>query len=1248
MKKTKLSITLILLFLSGIIIKAHSQSQWGNVAIGGGGFVTGIITSKTEQNLMYARTDVGGAYRWNAASSKWIPLLDWNSMDEKSYQGVEAIALDPQASNKVYMLVGTSYWNGGKTAILRSSDYGNTFSITDVTAKFKAHGNGGGRGNGERLAVDPNNSNILYCGTRANGLWKSTDAGVTWNQVWNGVTTTTNGNGICFVVFDGSSVSGGVTQRIFVGVSRTKSANLYMSTNGGSSFAAVSGATTSLMPQRAVRAGDGNLYITYSDIEGPGNTGSGQVSKYNITGGTWTNVTPSGFTSGTGFSGISVDPNNSQRIIASTCGQWRVQYGSVYGERFFLSTNGGTSWKDLVGSSGIILNNNGMSFINGKAIHWACSMEFDPFNTAKAWVTSGNGVFSCDNLNATQTTWKFDVKGLEETVPIDIVSITGGPLVTAILDYDGFIHTDVTQYVANHSPSIGHTTGIAFAANSTSKLVRVGEGGGVGRMYYSTNQGVNWTSCTLNGKSGKVAVSADGSTFLHCPEGSSTTYRSTNNGGSWTSTGVTNISNAVPVADMVNTNKFYLYNPSSGSMMVSTNAGASFAASGSVGTWGSTIIRTVPGQEGHIWVAMKGGGLKRSINSGSSFTTISGVTNCAAVGLGKAASGSTYHTIYIWGTVGGVTGIFLSTNEGASWTRVNDDAHEYGGLGDNGNFVIGDMNVYGRYYMATVGRGIVYGESTSAANQTPTVSITSPANNVSFTAPASVTINANAADADGTVSKVDFYNGTTLLGSDATSPYSFVWSSVATGTYSLTAKATDNAGAITTSAAVSISVTAASNQAPTVSITSPANNTSFTAPASITINANAADADGTVSKVDFYNGTTLLGSDATSPYSFAWSSVAAGTYSLTAKATDNAGAITTSAAVSISVTAASNQAPTVSITSPANNASFTAPASITINANAADADGTVSKVEFYNGTTLLGSDATSPYSFAWSSVAAGTYSLTAKATDNAGAITTSSAVVVTVTSATVSCPVNAVPPAAQWELHNDWADQGNGSSVSNTTDALKVTHRQWGKNLLWLIESGKTMTITSGQQYTIKFDFMNDPSNPVSSIDVGYATSFDWANATIAGTLVNTTGFSSSVYTTKTVTITATTNATVYLVFKLNWPGQPNQQTNIYFKNISSCGTSSARMASVNSSITNFEVTPNPFENQTMIKMNEEDLTTPIKLTVADLSGKVVYQSDEYSTNEEIYLGNNLKGGMYIVQASYSGKVVTFKLVKNQ
>jgi mannan endo-1,4-beta-mannosidase len=91
-----------------------------------------------------------------------------------------------------------------------------------------------------------------------------------------------------------------------------------------------------------------------------------------------------------------------------------------------------------------------------------------------------------------------------------------------------------------------------------------------------------------------------------------------------------------------------------------------------------------------------------------------------------------------------------------------------------------------------------------------------------------------------------------------------------------------------------------------------------------------------------------------------------------------------------------NAAPTVSITLPATNATFTAPATVTINATATDADGTVTKVDFYNGSTLLGSDAISPYSYSWTGVTAGTDTLKAIATDNKGATTTSSLIIITV------------------------------------------------------------------------------------------------------------------------------------------------------------------------------------------------------------------------------------------------------------
>jgi predicted phage tail protein len=270
------------------------------------------------------------------------------------------------------------------------------------------------------------------------------------------------------------------------------------------------------------------------------------------------------------------------------------------------------------------------------------------------------------------------------------------------------------------------------------------------------------------------------------------------------------------------------------------------------------------------------------------------------------------------------------------------------------------------------------------ANVPPTVSLTAPGNGATFAAPASISLGATAADTDGSVAKVDFYNGNALLGTDTSSPYTFSWSNVAAGSYTLKAVATDNSGAATTSNSITVTVNA--NTPPTVSLTSPAAGTNFMAPASTTVSAAASDSTG-IARVDFYAGSTLLGSDTTSPYSVPWSNVAAGTYVLTAKATDNAGLSTVSPGVTVTVKA--NQAPTVSLTSPTSGTTFTAPASIALTASATDSDGTIQKVEFYNGATLLGSSTTSPYYFTWPNVPAGSYSVGAAATDNLGAKTVS-------------------------------------------------------------------------------------------------------------------------------------------------------------------------------------------------------------------------------------------------------------------
>ena len=241
-------------------------------------------------------------------------------------------------------------------------------------------------------------------------------------------------------------------------------------------------------------------------------------------------------------------------------------------------------------------------------------------------------------------------------------------------------------------------------------------------------------------------------------------------------------------------------------------------------------------------------------------------------------------------------------------------------------------------------------------------------------------------------------NGTswTLVGSDTVSMSSNAYVGLAVTSHTTTKR--------TTSTFTNVSVTGGpSNSPPSVSITAPAEGATYTAPATVSISASALDTDGTVAQVDFYQGGFLLGSDTTAPFGFSWTNAAAGTYTLTARATDDLGAVTTSAAVHITVNPGANTPPSVSITAPTAGASFPAPANITINADASD-DGTVTKVEFFNGAALLGSDTTAPYSFAWNNVAGGNYTLTAKATDNLGATTTSAPVGITVTTSGVPAP----------------------------------------------------------------------------------------------------------------------------------------------------------------------------------------------------------------------------------------------------
>jgi regulation of enolase protein 1 (concanavalin A-like superfamily) len=204
------------------------------------------------------------------------------------------------------------------------------------------------------------------------------------------------------------------------------------------------------------------------------------------------------------------------------------------------------------------------------------------------------------------------------------------------------------------------------------------------------------------------------------------------------------------------------------------------------------------------------------------------------------------------------------------------------------------------------------------------------------------------------------------------------------------------------------------NAAPAISLTAPAGGSLFAAPATIPMAATAADGDGSIAKVEFYSGTTRLGTDTTSPYTFSWSNVPLGAYALKAVATDNAGAVTNSNTATVTVGV--NTPPLVSLTSPVTGATFAPLVTIPLAAIASDLDGSIQKVEFYRGSTLLGSDTSSPYTFSWVSVPAGSYSVSAVARDNLGAATTSTVSVITVGATTVLSTATFAPAVTPYAI----------------------------------------------------------------------------------------------------------------------------------------------------------------------------------------------------------------------------------------
>jgi xyloglucan-specific exo-beta-1,4-glucanase len=696
---------------------AVEDYAWRNVSIRGGGYVSGLVFHPTTPDLLYARTDVGGAYRWDPTTRSWRPLNDAIDRAHGELNGILSVALDPSDPERVYLAAGSylSDW-AQPGAVLRSTDRGATWAGTPLP--FKLGGNENGRGTGERLAVDPHDGRVLLLGSNRNGLWRSRDSAKTWTPAGK----FPDGTGITFVLFDpASGTAGKPTPVIYLGLETTTADSLYRSTDAGKTWAPVPGQPAGLIIHHAALNAQGTLYLAGGNGPGPNDVTAGGVWKFDPRAARWTDLTPvrpnAADNDRFGYAGLALDPRNPGTLLVSTLDRWSR------GDEIFRSTDDGATWQPLLAHSK--WNSAGAPYVQALKPHWISDVAIDPFHPERAWFVTGYGLWATDQVRAPlepgrPITWVFPNKGLEETVIDALISPpAGASLLSALGDLGGFRHDDlaVSPRAGFFQPLHSGSPGIDFAEQNPAVMVRTHFGPARGAR--STDGGATWANFTgtppaaVKHGPGIAALSADGRRIVWLPKGSPPFF-STDDGATWTASRTDLVSTTEwatygPVADRVNPQKFYVYDSVTGAFFASADGAAQFTRTATLPPRGGQL-RAEPGAEGHIWVPTAEG-LFRSTDSGRTFARIENVPAAYQVGFGAAAPGRTASAVFLDGRVQDQSAFFRSDDSGATWIRISDDRLRLGWL----RCLTGDPRVFGRVYLGTSGRGILVGEPAPAA-----------------------------------------------------------------------------------------------------------------------------------------------------------------------------------------------------------------------------------------------------------------------------------------------------------------------------------------------------------------------------------------------------------------------------------------------------------------------------------------------------------------------------------------------------
>ena len=721
---------------------------------GGGGYVPGLVFHPTTANLLYARTDVGGAYRWNQATASWLPITDGLGFGaaESKYHGIESIAVDPNNDQIIYMASGM-YTTEGNGRLYISSDRGDHW--THVGLPFPLAGNSPGRAIGERLTVDPNKPSTLFYATRTAGLWKSVDSGLTWAQVTSLSTarltqdqvnalSVGSAMGVELVVFDtGTKGSGSATQTIYVAIAPDYvstaglASNLYKSTNGGASWTPVSTPISGYHIPHIVRAADGSFHVVFTKDIGPG--ASGPSGLYKFDGSTWTLLKDpnAGASTTYGLGGVAVSGTGaSARIVLGVTNSW----GNYSGQKIIqLSDDGGTTWREIAAA---------MPHTPAADPFWGWpdDIEIDPSNRDHVMYVHGGGVWETRNASSSTPSWNEPNDGIEETAALALaVPPAGAPyiLINSSGDVGTWVDTDLaTKPTLTPGTSWSNGFGADMAWSDPLYIATMGVvlGNNTAFGYWSGDGGKTWAQFSTlapgaaahTNQEASIAVTARNKA-VWAPAYSVPSY-TTDNGATWVPTNLPPVSDIYYrayhlAADRKNPNKVYAYDSGAnwwgtpGKVFVSTDGGHTFTQSTSSVIAGlapnyflNTSLVVNPNVEGDLWLA-DGNAVYHSMDSGTSWTKLSqfasimgsnpwpDVQGATLVALGKAAPGARYSAaVYVVGAVNGAWGVYRSDDAGATWTRFNDDAHQFGGIG----VMAADQNIYGRIYVSGTGRGLIY------------------------------------------------------------------------------------------------------------------------------------------------------------------------------------------------------------------------------------------------------------------------------------------------------------------------------------------------------------------------------------------------------------------------------------------------------------------------------------------------------------------------------------------------------------